>query len=83
MLLDYPNQHDLHRYRIAMDSGKIPLRGDRFAGVGGAIGIHGTDKPQLNERGVDWTFGCISIGNEDVDDLASLVPVGTLVLIQD
>lgn len=83
LLLDYPNLQDLHRYRLAMEDGRIPLRGDRHAGVGGAIGIHGTDKPGLNERGVDWTFGCISIGNRDIEDLASLVPVGTLVLIED
>jgi murein L,D-transpeptidase YafK len=83
LLLDYPNLQDLHRYWLAMESGDIPRRGDRYAGVGGAVGIHGTDKPRLNRRGVDWTFGCISLMNRDIDDLASLVPVGTLVLIED
>jgi lipoprotein-anchoring transpeptidase ErfK/SrfK len=37
----------------------------------------------MNERGLDWTLGCISLRNEDVEELAALVPVGTLVLIQD
>jgi murein L,D-transpeptidase YafK len=83
LLLDYPNLEDVHRYWLAMDSGRIPWRGERYAGVGGAVGIHGTDKPSMNERGLDWTFGCISLRNEDVEELAVLVPVGTLVLIED
>jgi len=83
LLLDYPNVQDLHRYWLAMETGRIPHRGDHYAGVGGAVGIHGTDKPDLNERGVDWTFGCVSVANRAIDDLAILVPVGTLVLIED
>jgi murein L,D-transpeptidase YafK len=83
LLLDYPNLQDLHRYWLAVEAGDIPRAGDHYAGVGGAVGIHGTDKPSLNEKGVDWTWGCISLRNRDIDDLASLVPVGTLVLIED
>src|SRR5947208_3539176 len=83
LLLDYPNLQDLHRYWIAMEAGTIPRRGDGYAGVGGAVGIHGTDKPGLNRRGVDWTWGCVSLANADVARLARLVPVGTLVLIED
>lgn len=83
LLLDYPNLEDVHRYWAAMDAGRIPERPDGYAGIGGAVGIHGTDKPSLNERNVDWTWGCISLRNSDVDDLATLVPVGTLVLIED
>jgi murein L,D-transpeptidase YafK len=83
LLLDYPNANDVHRYWLAMESGAIPRRGDRYAGMGGAVGIHGTDKPSLNKRNVDWTWGCISLHNTDVAELAALVPVGTLVLIQD
>jgi murein L,D-transpeptidase YafK len=83
MLLDYPNVQDLHRYWLAMESGDLPRRGTGYAGVGGAVGIHGTDKPSLNDRGLDWTWGCISLRNGDVADLASIVPVGTLVLIED
>jgi murein L,D-transpeptidase YafK len=84
LLLDYPNLRDLHRYWLAMEAGAIPRRGDdSYAGVGGAVGIHGTDKPGLNDRGVDWTWGCISLQNADVDELASMVPIGTLVLIED
>ncbi len=83
LLLDYPNLHDAERYDVAMQSGGIPILGSGPAGMGGAVGIHGTDKPELNQKNVDWTFGCISIGNAEVEDLATLVPAGTPVLIED
>ena len=41
------------------------------------------DEPRLNDAGVDWTLGCISLLNPDVRDLYDLVPDGTLVLIED
>jgi murein L,D-transpeptidase YafK len=81
LLLDYPNLRDVQRYEVAMQSGSIPMLGNRTAGVGGAIGIHGTDKPHDNRKNFDWTHGCISISNADVEDLARLVPNGTPVLI--
>ena len=83
LLLDYPNMQDLHRYWLAMETGGIPRRGDGYVSAGGAVGIHGTDNPRLNQRNVDWTWGCISLENPDVDDLAAIVPVGTLVLIEE
>ncbi len=83
LLLDYPNMQDLHRYWLAMEGGTLPRLGAGYVGTGGAVGIHGTDKPGLNARNVDWTWGCISLQNADIDDLAHLVPVGTLVLIED
>jgi murein L,D-transpeptidase YafK len=81
MLLDYPNTSDLQRYSSAMADGRLPLDDEQIPGVGGAIGIHGSDKGDLNARGVDWTFGCISMTNQAVVELDTLVPVGTPVLI--
>jgi murein L,D-transpeptidase YafK len=83
LLIDYPNLRDVQRYEVAMESGDIPMLGNQTAGVGGLVGIHGTDKPSLNRKGVDWTHGCISLWNDDVEDLATLVPIGTQVLIED
>ncbi len=83
LLLDYPNLQDLHQYWLAMEAGRIPRRGDRYARIGGAVGIHGTDRPEANRRGEDWTFGCISLSNPDIEELADTVPVGTLVLIEE
>lgn len=77
LLLDYPNINDRENHRLAYAAGRAP------AGVGGAIGIHGSDEPILNETGMDWTLGCISLLNRDVEELSDLVPDGTLVLIED
>jgi murein L,D-transpeptidase YafK len=83
LLLDYPNLGDLHRHREAIESDDVPRRGHGHVGAGSAIGIHGTDKPSLNGRSYDWTLGCVSIGNAEIDELASIVPLGTLVLIEE
>ena len=83
LLIDYPNSTDAYRYAQAVEAGTIPRRRGRIPGIGGAIGFHGSDKEELNRQGVDWTLGCISLTNEDIIDLYSLVPVGTPVLIVD
>lgn len=77
ILLDYPNVRDLEVHRAADAKGLVPR------GPGSQIGIHGSDEPILNEGGVDWTYGCISLLDEDVRDIYSTVPRGTLVLIED
>jgi murein L,D-transpeptidase YafK len=83
LLLDYPNNHDVQRYSIAMAEGKLPRHENGYPDIGGAIGIHGSDKEEMNARNVDWTFGCISLTNRDVLELSSLAPVGTPVLIEE
>ncbi len=77
ILLDYPNVRDLEVHRAADEQGLVPK------GPGSQIGIHGSDEPILNRGGVDWTYGCISLIDEDVRELYSMVPGGTLVLIED
>lgn len=77
MLLDYPNLSDRDDHRRAIAEGLAA------AGPGGEIGIHGTDKERFNELGIDWTFGCVSLMNDDVVELYDMVPDGTLVLIED
>ena len=77
LLIDYPNLKDVAVHREAFDAGLAP------ASPGNLVGLHGTDEPKLNEMGVDWTLGCISLQNQDVRDLYDLVPDGTLVLIED
>jgi lipoprotein-anchoring transpeptidase ErfK/SrfK len=83
MLLDYPTEHDVHRYWENRAAGNIPKLGDDYAGVGGAVGIHGTDKEAFNRVGINWTLGCISLFNKDVNDLYQQVSVGTLVYIKE
>lgn len=82
-LLDYPNLRDRERYEDARAAGEIPARGRGVPGPGGLVGIHGTDKPDMNQRQFDWTFGCVSLQRSDIRKLARLVGPGTLVLIQD
>ena len=76
LLLDYPNAADRAANQAAREAGRTN------SGPGGAIGIHGTDEPTLNRQLVDWTLGCISLQNADIDDLYRRVPEGTPVWIR-
>ena len=46
---------------------------------GGFVGIHGTDRPDLLPGRV--SHGCIRMRNDDIVELARLMPVGTPVTI--
>jgi murein L,D-transpeptidase YafK len=83
MRLDYPNARDRQQYWQNVADGKIPKQGAGHTGLGGAIGIHGTDNEAFNRAKINWTLGCVSLFNKDVKELASLVSVGTLVYIKD
>lgn len=83
MRLDYPNARDKQLYWQNIADGKIPKQGAGHTGLGGAIGIHGTDNEAFNRAKINWTLGCISLFNKDVKEFASLVSVGTLVYIKD
>jgi murein L,D-transpeptidase YafK len=76
LLLDYPNPADVEAHRAARRAGTTS------DGIGGAIGIHGSDAPLLNRTHVDWTLGCISLLDEEVRELDRHVPVGTPVWIR-
>ena len=48
---------------------------------GGDIFIHGEDrKNNYAER--DWTAGCISVKNKDIEEIFALVKVGTPIMIR-
>ena len=79
--LNYPNHMDHYRYLQLRDAQGIPLEGGRDVGEGGHIGIHGTDNPILNRGNIDWTTGCISVNNLDIDELSRILPIGTVVII--
>lgn len=51
--------------------------------LGGAIGIHGLGSadPDIHGR-YHWTQGCIAVTNEQIERIASLVDVGTRVVIR-
>lgn len=77
--LDYPNQQSWHKHLQAKQQGIIPLS----ASIGSAIGIHGVN--QNSDYSIDaknnWTWGCISLKNKDVEEIYSVVTVGTVVQI--
>ena len=80
MLLDFPTRADMDKFNERKAKGLIP----KSARIGNGIGIHGTW--QRDEMAVDyfqnWTNGCISLKNEEVEELYSIIPVGTPVTIQ-
>jgi lipoprotein-anchoring transpeptidase ErfK/SrfK len=81
LTLNYPNEIDRYRYEQLRDSGEVPREEGRPVGVGGRIGIHGTDEPELNRGDINWTTGCISVDDEDVEELMRILPKGTVVII--
>lgn len=80
--IDYPNQEDRRRYEAAKRRGEVPRELKGYRGIGGEIGIHGTPDDRLNERGTDWTLGCISLRKEDIEQVYRVVRVGTPVIIE-
>lgn len=77
--IDYPNQESWRKHREAKGQGKID-KGDR---IGGEIGIHGVpyNGDYLIYRGNNWTLGCISLKNKDVDEIYEVLQKNTLVEI--
>lgn len=80
MALDYPTKADYAKFNQRKASGLIPQN----AKIGGSIGIHGTwpHEEWAVENLQAWTQGCISMKNEDVEELYGMVSVGTRVIIQ-
>jgi murein L,D-transpeptidase YafK len=80
MLLDYPNDSARVRFNTLKEKGVIPAS----ALIGGDIGIHGIWQggDDMIEMGVGWTDGCVALKNKDIEELFSLVGVGTRVFIR-
>jgi murein L,D-transpeptidase YafK len=80
MDLDYPTSSDVSKFNDRKAQGLIP----KTAKIGDGIAIHGT-WPN-DDRAVDayqmWTNGCVSLKNEDMDEVYKMAPVGTRVIIQ-
>lgn len=79
MLLDYPTKQSWEQFQYNKAHGHIPAD----AAIGGSIGIHGVpgNKSYLISKGINWTLGCISLTNSDIDEIYSYVAVGTKVII--
>src|SRR5678815_1913352 len=80
MALDYPTKESWEKFNQRKSNGEIPSS----ARIGGGIGIHGTwphEDFQI-DRYKNWTLGCISMKNEDVEDLYKYTPIGTKIIIR-
>ena len=66
--ISYPNVND---FAAAQAAGKSP---------GGDIFIHGQRNP-FKPDDPDWTWGCIAVKNEEIEDIYAMVSDGTLVLL--
>lgn len=78
--INYPNDSSYARFNRLKKNGELPAT----ARIGGNIGIHGvwSGGDDLIELGVGWTDGCIALKNKDIEELYSLIDVGTRVLIR-
>lgn len=77
--IDYPTEASWQTHRQAKADGEIP----QSATIGGEIGIHGVPegRDDLITNGVDWTWGCISLTNADVNEIYRHIDEGTAVEI--
>jgi lipoprotein-anchoring transpeptidase ErfK/SrfK len=80
MALDYPTKESYERFRLRKEKGEIPAD----AKIGGGVGIHGTwpHDDYIIDNYKNWTNGCISMKNKDVEDLYSYLAVGAKVTIK-
>lgn len=80
MLLNYPNKDSYQKFTQRKASGIIPPN----ARIGGGIGIHGTwpHEGYVIDQYQNWTEGCISLRNEDVEELYNMIEKGTPVYIR-
>jgi lipoprotein-anchoring transpeptidase ErfK/SrfK len=94
MAINYPNldhterafvdqRIDISEYkalRHELDRGQPPPQG---TSLGGQLGIHGVGTGNLEiHQAVNWTDGCIALTNEQVQELAGWVAVGTRVIVR-
>jgi murein L,D-transpeptidase YafK len=75
---DYPNDQNWLKFARAKKEGHLPPDAD----IGGQLGIHGTEDSYKNFCGINWTKGCVSLQNRDLEEIYPLVNDKTLVVIQ-
>jgi len=79
LTIDYPNAESYRKFNERKSRGLIPAS----AQIGGGIGIHGTWPREdfAIDKYQNWTEGCISTKNMYIQEIFSLLPVGTRVEI--
>ena len=92
--IDYPTMEHAQR---AVEDGRISQlefeslqtawkRGEsppQNTGLGGFIGIHGVGEGNMEVHNrFNWTNGCVAITNDEIDEMAEMVNIGTRVTIR-
>lgn len=80
LLLDYPNEISVQRFKERKQRGVLP----KNAKIGSGIAIHATrpEEEWTVDNFYNWTDGCVSVKYSEMKDLYSFIPVGTPVTIQ-
>jgi murein L,D-transpeptidase YafK len=80
MAIDYPTKESYEKFNQRKQRGEIPSD----ARIGGSIGIHGTwpHDDYIIDQYKNWTMGCVSLKNIDVEEIYSYVQSGTKVTIR-
>lgn len=78
--INYPNDKSWEKHNSAKKNGKIPKNSQ----IGGEIGIHGVPKGMdyLIDLKFNWTLGCISMKNKDVDEIFPYISESTVIEIK-
>jgi murein L,D-transpeptidase YafK len=80
LMLDYPTKESWEKFNLRKAQGIIP----RSASIGGGIALHGTwpnDNIVVDDY-TNWTQGCVSLRNDDIDEISEFVHSGTKVIIR-
>lgn len=74
MLIDYPNEESRRAFEEKKRNGLLPQN----ANIGGLVGIHGVwpNGDNVIDMKHNWTDGCISLKNADVEELARIIKPG-------
>lgn len=77
--INYPTRDSWNKHNSAIQLGLIPQNSK----IGGEIGIHGVPENMdfLIDIRYNWTLGCISLKNKDIDEIYQFVTKASSILI--
>ena len=77
--VNYPTPDSWKKHNASKANGSIPSN----AKIGGEIGIHGVPEgcDYLIDKGINWTWGCISLKRQDIADLYPYIAADTKIEI--
>ena len=78
--INYPTDESWTKHNKAKNEGLIPMD----AKIGGEIGIHGVPNnlSMVVDLKYNWTLGCISLKNKDINEIYPYITESTVIVIQ-